>query len=106
MKLDFTKINKEKIGYELTLEPHRFKKGSMWYEVTPVIFEDFIQPFYDSDSYKKVYNDLKGSLDELIKNQDSVANGKGAIFLDILSKRTLYREGIRNAMDLILKNYL
>ena len=96
-ELDFSKINQEKIGY--ALERNEYYKD--------VKFGDFILPYsHKTESYQKVYERLGRELDNNLGHLEFLLKQERPIMLDITANSALERERIRNAMDLIKKNYL
>ncbi len=101
MELDFSKINQKGVG-------HRLRKKEMDGPLVleKLLFEEFIPPYSSgTKSYSEVYENLRNEYDSLIRQQDSVTNGKRPIMLDVLVDATLQREAVRNSMDLIQGYY-
>ena len=103
MEPDFTKIQDERVGYQI--RAHDIN-GPKWLET--LTFGQFIPPYaHRTKTPKQVYQNLEQSLASALKQQDSVTDNKRlVIMIDVLATATLNREAIRNSMDLIREHYL
>ena len=102
MKLDLSKIEKERVGYIL-------KAGSIegpnYLEV--LTFGEFISPYsYGANTPREVHDRLSRELKKSIAQQDSVTDKKRPVMTDVLASATLGREAIMNSMSLIERHYL
>ena len=102
MKPDFTKIQNERVGYQIRANDINSPK---WLET--ITFGQFIPPYTSkTKTPRQVYQNLEQALTQAMKQQDSVTDKKSSVMLDVLATATLQREAMRNAMGLIQKTYL
>ncbi len=102
MKPDFTKIQDERVGYNIRANS---MSEPIWLE--KLTFEQFISPYTNkATTPQQVYQNLEQALAKDITQQDSVIDNKRPVTIDVLADATLKREAMLNAMELIYKTYL
>jgi hypothetical protein len=102
MKLDLSKIEKEKVGYILRADSI---EGPNYLEV--LTLGEFINPYsYGANTPREVHDRLSIALKKSITQQDSVTDKKRPVMTDVLASATLEREAIMNSMSLIERHYL
>lgn len=101
-ELDFSKINKERVGYSLRAD----EMNSPRY-LEALDFEDFIPPYtFNEHDPQGVFLRLEQMLNGEIKQQEFLAREKRNAFIDVAASSALLREALMNSMRLIQENYL
>lgn len=115
MTLDFSLIEKERVGYSISLEwedYHDTRKGGEPEDfndelvINTLKFGDFIKNYIDgSRTYQEVFENLRSSLDEKLRQEDQNVETKKLRNYDEFTDSVLERETIMNSIRLIIQNY-
>ncbi len=81
MKPDFTKIQAERVGYNIRADSMNSPR-----QLEKLTFEQFISPYINkATTPQQVYQNLEQALAKVIAQQDSVIDNKRPVTIDVLA---------------------